>query len=312
MKKLLYIFCFTFGLFQGFGQSESSESTISLSVVLPDNTDQLQPSHISKMESKIQKMVSNYGISGQGYTNNFVIYPKYEIYDHTVVEGMKNVHVVNAEFNLFIKEMKTGKVFSIYSQSLKGDGYNRKQAVNQSISSIKTRNDDIKAFLDDAKEKIVSYYIQNCDQIYNDGSSLITQKRYREAIALLYSVPKEVGACYEKIRAKTDEAYIAYQDQKCAETIQKSQTAIAANNYNSALTYLSRIDPSSSCNGKSQSLIASISTKVDEKEREQLAQQERYRKDRKELARLRMANAKEIALAYYKSKPQTVIYKSLF
>lgn len=312
MKKIyipLLVIFYSFGLV---AQIQPDESGISLSVILPDNTDNLRPSHITKIESKIQKMVTNYGISGQGYTNNFVIYPKYEIYDHTIVEGLKNVHIISAEFNLFVKELKTGKVYSSYSQSLKGDGYNRQKAINQSLINIKTRNEGIANFLNQAKQKIRAYYVASCDQISNDATSLITQRRYSEAIALLYSVPKEIGVCYEKIRQKTDEAYVAYQNQTCKEVILKAKAALAGNNYNRALTFLSKVDPSSECNADSESIIQQISFKVDLKENEAFKRQELYRKDRKELSILRMQNAKEIAMAYYKSKPQTVIYKSLF
>src|SRR5690606_35407295 len=159
MKKYIALVLYILPLIHITAQSDESESKISLSVILPDNTEELQASHISKIASKIQRMVTNYGISGEGYNNNFVIYPKYEIYDTKIVEGMKNVYVVDGEFNLFIKELKTGKIYNSYSQTIKGDGYSKAQAINQSIMSIETQNDDIEFFLFDTKQKIIDYYI---------------------------------------------------------------------------------------------------------------------------------------------------------
>ncbi len=312
MKKHITLLLCLLAINYTMAQLEDIENKITLSVVLPDNSENLQHTHISKIASKIQMMVSYYGISGEGYTNNFVIYPKYEIYNKSIVEGMKNVYVIDAEFNLFIKEVKTGKIYSSYSQKLKGDGYSYAQAIDKSISKINTQGEAIDIFINEGKTKIINYYIANCDRIYSDGTSLIKQQRFREAIALLYSVPKEVGECYEKIRDKTDEAYMAYQNQICKEKIQSAKALIAGKNYNSAINILMQTDPSSSCANETERLISQIRKEIDEKEREQLALQEKLRKDAMNMELIRMQNQKEIAIAYYKSKPQTIVYKSLF
>lgn len=306
----LIIILVSFSIAQG--QNPDLENKITLAVVLPDNSEHLSNAQISKIASKMQKMVTNYGISGEGYTNNFVIYPKYEIHDKNIVEGMRNVNIIDVEFGLFIKELNSGKVYASYSQTLKGDGYSYDQAVNQSISKISTYNEKLEVFFEDAKLKIIGYYTENCNQIYNNGDSLIRQKRFSEAIALLYTVPSEVGECYEKIRSKQDEAYLAYQDQQCQENIQKVKSLIADKKYSTALNILGAVDPTSSCAQSAEKLINEIALKIDEKDKQLFQQQEQLRKDDKEMEILRMKNIRQIAEAYYKSKPSTVIYKSLF
>jgi len=241
---------------------DRSEDELSISVVVPLQMEELTVSQVSKLESKLLRMVSNYGIAGEGYTNKFILYPKFEIYDHKVVEGLQNVHVIEVELNLIVKEVKTGKVYSVFSQEIKGDGYSMKEAIDQSISQIKTKGDDIKDFLQDAKTKILEYYRSNCDRLYNEASTMIDQKRYSEAIALLYPVPKEVGGeCYAKIQRKLDQAYDGYLNKTCEKKLASAKTEISKDNDDAALEILGSIEAESNCHTSALKLTASIKSR---------------------------------------------------
>ena len=68
-------------------------------------------------------------------------------------------------------------MYSVFSQEITGDGYSKKEAINQSISQIKTRGDNIKTFLQNAKAKILAYYRSNCDRLYNEADTMVKQKK---------------------------------------------------------------------------------------------------------------------------------------
>lgn len=211
------------------------------------------------------KMVSNYGITGEGYTDKFIVYPKYEIYDHKVVEGMQNVHVIDVELNFIVKEVKTGKVYSVYTQEITGDGYSKKEAIDQSISKTTTKGEKIKYFLQSAKTKILEYYRLNCESLYNEANTMIQQKRYTEAIALLYPVPKEVGGnCYTKIQKKLDEAYLGYSNQTCKKNLVRAKAEMSKNNNETALEILGSIETESNCHSTAKKLKAKIQVKTNE------------------------------------------------
>lgn len=244
------------------------EDNLNISVVVPLQMEGLTAGQVSRIESKMLKMVSNNGISGEGYTDKFIIYPKYEIYDHKVVEGLQNVHVIDIELNLIVKEVKTGKVYSVYTQEITGDGYSKKEAINQSISQIKTRGDKIKNFLQSAKTKILDYYRSNCDRLYNEADTMVKQKRYNEAIALLYPVPKEVGGdCYEEIQRKLDEAYNGYLNKTCEKNLVRAKAEISKNNNESALEILGSIETESNCHSSAKKLKAQIQVKTRKNEK---------------------------------------------
>lgn len=312
MKKLIFLLMLCLPVAGLAQSSETALNNISLSVILPDNSDYLSQKALSKIESKIQHIVSKNGISGRGYSNEFLIYPKFEIFDEAVVEGMRNLVVVEVEFNLYIQQYSTKKVFSSYSKSLRGSGFSKAKAIVDAISKISSSDPKMEAFITTGKERILAYYQNNCDQIKGDSDALISMKQYQQAIALLTSVPREAKDCYASIQGKTVEAYNAYQLQRCSENILKAKTELANNNFARALRVLSLIDPSFTCATEAESLIKNTAEKVDAKEQKEWNFMYKRYTDRQNMERYRMDTMEEIAKAYYRSKPQTVIYKSLF
>lgn len=312
MKKILtLLYILNFAILSAQNNTNDLNS-ISLSVILPDNTEYLSRKSISKIESKIQHIVTKNGISGSGYTNEFLIYPKLEIFDESVIEGMRNLVVIEVEFNLFIQQYSTKKIFSSYSKSIQGSGYNKEKAIANAISKIPTTNNKIKEFILEGKEKILTYYNDNCNQILDDSNFLMKTQKFDHAIALLSSVPREAKSCYASVQDKSIEAYNAYQKQTCETNILKAKTEISKNNFSSALRFLSYVDVSSPCLKKAELLINEVSTKVDQEEKRDWDLMLKKYNDRQNMEKYRLDTMKEIAKAYYKSKPTTITYKSLF
>ena len=135
-------------------------------------------------------------------------------------------------------------------------------------------------------------------------------KDFEQALGLLMTVPEEVN-CYNKVQEKSIEAYKAYQNQKCIVQLQDAKTQLAANNYNNALNILSQIDPSTPCFKESQTLVENAATKVDQEEKKQWQFQMKVYTDNISLQKQRINAIKDIAVAYYKSKPTTVNYTYL-
>ena len=292
-------------------QSSSDIGKIALSVIMPENVDGLDVSQLSKMETKITQIVSSTGLAASGYNNNFVIYPKFAIYDSSVVEGgMQNITVVTCELSLFIKQVDNNIIFATISKSLKGSGKNKNTAITNAISKIPTNDQQFKLFVVTGKDKIIAYYESKCQDIITKSESLVKMQDYEQALGLLMTVPEEVS-CYSKVQEKSIEAYKTYQNQKCKVQIQEAKTQLASNNYNYALQILSQIDPSTSCFKESQTLVTNLATKVDAEEKKQWDLKMKIYNDNVELEKNRINAVKDIAIAYYKSKPTTVNYTYL-
>jgi hypothetical protein len=311
MKKNLIIIVAILAFSNVMAQSSQEVGKIALSVIMPENVDGLDISQLSKMETKITQIVSSTGLAASGYNNNFVIYPKFALYETNVVEGgMENITVVTCELSLFIKQVDNNILFSTISKQLKGSGKTKSIAITNAISKIPTNDNDFKAFIETGKSKIIVYYESKCGDIIAKSESLVKMQDYEQALGLLMTVPEEVS-CYSKVQEKSIEAYKAYQSQKCIEQLQQAKALLASNRYNEALNALSFIDPSTPCFKESQTLMNDAASKVDAEERKQWDFKMKKYNDNVALEKERINAVKEIAVAYYKSKPTTVNYTYL-
>lgn len=285
-------------------QSSSDVGKIALSVVMPENVDGLDVSQLSKMETKITQIVTSVGLAGNGYNNNFVIYPKFAIYESDMVEGgMQNINVVKCEWSLFIKQVDNNIIYTSISIPLKGYGKEKKNAITDAISKINTNTKEFSSFIETGKKKILDYYNLKCLDIITKSESLVRMQDYEQAIGLLMSVPEEVS-CYNKIQEKTIDAYKAYQNQKCITQLQEAKTTLAKNQYQEALDMLSLIDPSTKCFTETQLLIKKAEGKVDAQAKTQFALRMKIYNDTIALEKQRIQAAKEMAVEYYRNQPK--------
>lgn len=309
MKKIYFALIALGFAFTSFAQSTNDVGKIALSVVMPEIVDGLDVSQLSELETKISQIVTVSGLAASGYNNNFVIYPKFAIYESNIVEGgMQKITVVTAELSLFIKQVNNNILFSTISKPLKGSGNNKELAITNAISKIPTNDPEFKIFIETGKSKIIQYYETKCVDIIKKSDSYVKMQQYDQALGLLMTVPEEVSSCYNRIQDKAIEAYKAYQTQKCAELIQKAKTFLAANDYAGALNILSDIDPSASCFKESQILAKTAETKVDAEEKKQWDFKMKQYSDAVSLEKQRVEAIKKIAVSYYKSQPTTVNY----
>lgn len=291
-----------------FAQSLNDVGKIALSVVMPENVDGLEISQISKLETKIFQIVSSTGLSASGYDNNFVIYPKFAIYETNVVEGgMENITISTCELSLFIKQVDNNLIFSTISKQLKGSGKTKSTAITNAISKISTTDKEFKTFIETGKNKIITYYESKCIDIISKSEGLVNVQDFEQALGLLMTVPEEVS-CYNKIQDKSIEAYKAFQNHKCKIQLQEAKTQLASNNYTGSLTILGQIDPSTICFKEADALMKNVAAKVDAEEKKQWDIKMKIYRDNVAMEKERIRAVKDIAVAYYRSRPTKVSY----
>jgi len=292
-------------------QAQSTEDVgkIALSVVMPENVDGLDVSQLSKLRSKVTQICTKSGLSAAGYNQTFVIYPKFAIYSTDVVEGgMQNLTVVTCELSLYIKQVSNNLLFSSVSKQLKGSGKTKEVAITNAISQIPVSDKAFAEFVNEGKQKIIAYYEANCDDIIKKADSYSKMQQYEQALALLMSIPEEISSCHDKILTKSVETFKAYQNQHCAELLQQAKAKSAAQDYDAALNILAEIDPSSNCFKEQQTLMKSVENKVSAEVKKRWNMQVKIYNDAVALEKQRINAVKEIAVAYYKSKPTSVNY----
>lgn len=308
MKKnfLIFMICIQFQIVKSQVSTEigAEIGKISLSVVMPENSDELDASQLAKLATKISQIVTNYGIDASSPNNNFVIYPKFTIYETNIVEGgMQNIIVVKSELSLFIKQVDNNILFASVSKIINGSGNNALTATTNALSKINVNDKEFKIFLEKSKAKIIQYYESKCLDIIEKAEIFAKKQDFQQALGLLMSVPAE-AECYKKAQEKSLVFYKNYQDQECKKIIHEINLNVANNDYTGATENLKLIMPSSSCFEEAKVIITRIENKIDVAQKRQLALQVKVYEDKVALQKQRLDALKEIAIAQQKNRPK--------
>ncbi len=304
MKKIFLIFmiCIQFQIVKA--QVSAEIGKISLSVVMPENSDELDATQLAKLSTKISQIVTNYGIDAGSPNNNFVIYPKFTIYETNIVEGgMQNITVVKSELSLFVKQVDNNILFASVSKIINGSGSNAFAATTNALSKININDKDYKIFIENSKAKILQYYETQCLNIIEKAENFAKKQDFQQAVGLLMSVPEETE-CYKKAQEKSLVFYKKYQDQECRKIIHEINLNVANNDYTQATENLKLIMPSSSCFEEAKIIINRIENKIDAAQKQQLSLQIKVYEDQVALQKQRLDALKEIAIVQQKNRPK--------
>jgi len=309
MRKFIFLFCIL-SSFISIAQNSDEVGTISLSIVTPENSDELSQVQLSKLKTRLTKIATSNGLSGSGFNSNFVLYPVFDIYNEELIEGMENIVIVGVEVSLFVKQVDNNLIFSSYTLQIDGSGNDKNEAIVDAISQIPLNNEKIKGFLSESKKKIISYYEAQCANISKQAETAAGMSDYEKAFGILMSVPKEVS-CSSQLSALSIKIYKGYQNKICNENVLKAKAEISAGNYDEALYVLSYIDPSSTCFSEAKSLIGSIEAKVSAERKKEWDFKMKQYDNSVELEKQRINAVKEIAVAYYQRTQPTYNYNLL-
>ena len=285
-----------------------------LNTYLPDNNS--IPAEAKKaLETKLSQITTNNGMGGSTANPRFIITAVLNVSTKDIVPGPPQMIAQNIEVTLFVGDAITNTVFSNTVISIKGVGTNENKALIYAIKNINPKNKDITAFLEEGKNKIISYYATQCDFIIKDAETLAKQEKYDEAIYKLALVPEVCKDCYFKTsdiiatlfqqkidsdcKAKLSKAKILWSGQQ---NIKQAEEVIAE---------ISDINPNAACYSVTANFTKEINAKIkaDEKARLELALK-KYN-DRIAIEKQKIDAYKEIAVEYAKNQPKTITYNNI-
>ncbi|RZM12075.1 MAG: hypothetical protein EOO88_46080, partial [Pedobacter sp.] len=223
MKKLLFIACLTIMVIASYAQKQTALGSFNISVVMPEASDELDASHLAKLETKIIRIVEASGVAASGEYSSFVIYPKFDVYQTDLVEGgLQNITVTRCHLSLFIKQVENNLVFSSITKNLNGSGNNKFNALNNAISTLEVNDPSLQKFVETAKSKIIAYYNAHCTSIFASAENMAKKKNFERALILTSIIP-EGTSCYNTAQIKTIAYYRSYQKVKCLEEIKAAE-----------------------------------------------------------------------------------------
>lgn len=318
---------------------------IILNTYLPDGGN-LTTEARNLLETKLNQIATNYGMSGSDINPRFIITASLNIGTKDIIAGPPQMIAQNIEMTIFIGDAFENKLYSNTILNLKGVGTNENKAIIDAIKKTNPKNSEISSFIEASKNKIIAYYNTKCNLILKDANELKKLGKYTEAIYELSLVPNICQECYYKC---LDTLYVVYKqkiNEDCKTLLQQAKVIWAGSldkgGAEKAGQLLRQIRPGASCQNEVDLFIKTISLKLEAdakdewefkmkqyedqvaKERELLKMQEEQMQRNYELAKedqrqqdiqgarnfeldkIQTNAYREIAIEYAKNQPKTI------
>ena len=316
MKKYITIIALAIIAFTSNAQIKLNDfGRIILNAYLPDDV-ALPTEAKNVLLTKLNQLTSNNGMGGSAINPRFIITANINVGTKDILAGPPQMIAQNIDVTFFIGDAVTNTIFSNVTLSLKGVGTNENKAFMEAFKTINPKNKEMVEFLNEGKNKVISYYATQCEFMLRDATTLAKQNKFDEAIYNLSLVPQVCEECFNKTSELIADIYQQKIDAVCNTKLSQATIAWAGqqniSNAENVLNILMDINPNASCYKEAILLTKEINNKLlaDEKARFELA----FKKynDKINLEKKRIKAYKEIAIEYAKNQPRIFTYNTIY
>ena len=266
MKRLLFVLLVAMGLVLPSMASAQSreESMIPVAVYVPDVGKYASVQSI--LETKLNLIATEHGMTGSTYHPQFVMYPTISVLDEQRTTTPPVMTIVQLQVNVYIADYLNDNRFASTSFTVKGGGKSEEKAYMDAVKKI-NNNADLQRFVSQGKQRILEYYNTMCDKIITEANALSQTKEYDRAMAALGSIPK-TASCFDESRDALVSVYGQYYTNNCEHLLQLARASAASRDMEKALMYISDIPSDCSCHAAALELYGEIVSYVKEQERQ--------------------------------------------
>lgn len=294
MKKVLIIVIMTIALIipSAVKCQLNDEALIPIAVYVPDVGKYISVHSI--LETKLNLIATEHGMSGSNYNPQFVLYPSITVLDIQRTTTPPIMTLVQLQINLYIADFVNDNRFASISFTVKGVGKSEEKAYMDAVKKI-NNNNDLQRFVNEGKQRIARYYDTMCEQIITEAYTLSKTHKYEEAMANLSSIPK-TAKCFEESSSALIHVYSQYYTNNCCKLLQQAKAKAASRDMGKALMYISDIPSDCSCYQEALLLYDEIVNYIENQEQQRLKDKEEQQQYERQQALETQKWEKEIAL----------------
>ena len=286
--------------------------TISINAQVVD--EKLPEESARNLETKLQSVLATNGYADNGYMERFVLTAKVDVMQKDVTPTTPARISEKMDITLMVGDVVENKLYASVTLQVVGIGTNENKTFVNAFHNIKGDNPKIQQMLNEAKEKIVEYYTNQCPAIIQKAQGLVANQMYNEAIFLLTSVPDVCRDCFTQCQ---QQAGIVYQQKIDAESVlllEKARTAWATNQNamgaNEVADIISQINPRSSNYTEVVTLRSTVEQKLQADAKRDWDFKMKQYEDSEKYKQSIVDAYKAVGMAYAKNRP-TTIYRTL-
>ena len=215
-----------------------------------------------QLEARLSRILTGTGLAAVPGGADFVMFPNVIVLEERVVEGSRQMTVVKIDVSLYIKSVFDGVLFASTSKILGGAGRTRNAALINAVSSLQGNDPGILAFFQTARDRILDYYSQRCDQIILEAKTAAELGNVDQALGSLLGIPDVVSDCKETASKAAVAIYAVFERDQCENALLMVRSAVAAENFEEAIENMSSINPGGACSDEADAVIDEIAQAV--------------------------------------------------
>lgn len=282
------------------------ECSIDVSVADISKGDVVPAAINSKLEGKLTQAISKAGLTSAPYDSRFFVAGRFDDAFNDISGGTSQKVYVKTTLTLYIGDADEQKIFASEAFELNGVGGSDQQAYTRALGKLNATNPKLVEFLRNGKQKIIDYFDANYQSYINNAKKAMAARNFDEALYYATAIP---SCCkgYDQANALAMQIYKQSMNHSAQQLLAKARAAWAADptadGAAEAHSFLSQIDPESSCYAEAQALSKQISQTT--QKQWELENVTKYNNE-VELQKQRINAAKEVAVAWANSRPKQV------
>jgi hypothetical protein len=314
--KTLILFGALFSSLYLSGQNELGKlddaGRIALASVVANDDSSLDPASRSLLAQKLDQLASRYGMGSSALNDRFILTANVQVLTKDITPTAPPMHAYTLAVGFFIGDGIDGTLFTATSKTLKGMGETPAKAYRAALKNIDANDPMFKSFLEEGKNKIITYYNTRCDFLIKESEMLAAREEFDAAIYKLTGVPDVCKACYDKAMDAVAVIYQKQIDHACIRFL-----ADARNAWNESLDsyaaqqasqFLRNINPNANCFPAAQQLTSDIAKRIKELDQREWDFKLKEQQDAVNLRKASIQSAKEIGVAYGNNQPKNAYY----
>ena len=308
MKRLIFLIAFVVNMAL---TTYAQNNGIQLYLYAPNQMENIPEASMDYLLNNLSSAITADGLAAQNeYMTQFVLMPKVNVASKSIITNTQTQVVLNIDISLQVVDGMSGTLYASSIVNVKGVGTNETKAYNSAFRSINKKQQQIVVLVKTAKQKILSYYEAEADNIIKKANLLATKNNYEEAFYLLSMIPSQCSKFDASISAGLS-LWEKYKNYSCNINLAKAEAIwVSGQDYNAAINageYLSQILPDSECYGKAKQLYNEIKKKVGDLWKFEMKQYD----TESELKKAKIQAFQAIGVAYGKGQqPHVIIQKT--
>ena len=157
---------------------------ITIHAYVPESEELPHGSH-KLLETKLSQIISVNGIADNENFVRFVLTAKINVISKDIVAGPPQRISQKLDITLILGDIEEDKVYAQQTISVMGIGQSLGKAYIAAFKNINPKNAAITAFMQEGKEKLLSYYQTHCEDLITEAKKQASLQNYEDALMLL-------------------------------------------------------------------------------------------------------------------------------